>query len=109
MKKIIIGLLLAILIFNIGFLILYKPKTGGSHIGQAFTINELSKFDGTDPSLPIYLAYNGDVYDVTAGKSFYDSQGTYHYLAGKDSTVELNFAGGGIIKTKYKIIGYLVK
>lgn len=74
-----------------------------------FTVEELKKFDGSNPDLPIYMAYNGDVYDVTAGREFYQTDGPYHDLAGKDSTSELNIAGGGIIKVKYTIIGRLIK
>lgn len=75
---------------------------------KTFTLTQLKEFDGTDESKPIYLAMDGYVYDVTAGKEYYKVGGVYHYLAGKDSTNELNIAGGGIIKTKYKIIGRLV-
>jgi len=74
-----------------------------------FTVEELKKYNGGDPSLPIYLAYNNDVYDVSAGREFYQAGGPYHSLAGKDSTADLNIAGGGIIKVKYTIIGHLIK
>jgi len=74
----------------------------------SFTLDELKKYDGTDPQLPIYLAYEGKVYDLSSGRSFYQSGATYHFLAGKDSTTELNFAGGGIIKSKYPVVGKLV-
>jgi len=72
---------------------------------QTFTAKDLKKYDGTDPSLPIYIAMNGLVYDVTAGKEFYQTGGSYHYLAGRDSSDELNMVGGGIIKAKYPIVG----
>ena len=75
---------------------------------KKMTVDELKKYDGTDPSRPIYLAYEGNIYDVTGGKEFYQKGGVYHFLAGKDSTSELNFAGGGIIKRKYPIIARLV-
>lgn len=35
------------------------------------TIDELGKFDGTDPFKPIYVAIKGNVYDVTKGRDFY--------------------------------------
>ena len=69
--------------------------------------NELKRFDGTDPSLPIYLALEGLVYDVTAGRKFYAVGGPYHWLAGRDSTNDLHIAGGDIIKRKYPVIGRL--
>lgn len=74
-----------------------------------FTQEELKKYDGTDPNLPIYLALDGNVYDVTKGKEFYEVGGSYHSLAGKDSSLELNIVGGDIIKRKYPVIGRLIK
>jgi predicted heme/steroid binding protein len=73
------------------------------------TIEELKKHDGSDPTKSIYLAYEGNIYDVTAGKEYYQVGGVYHFLAGKDSTDDLNFAGGAIVKSKYKIVARLVK
>ncbi len=35
------------------------------------TLEELLKFDGSDPARPILFAVQGRVYDVTEGKSFY--------------------------------------
>lgn len=101
--------MLIVLMGNIVFLTLYKGQTVADPNLKSFTAEELKVYDGTNPNLPIYLAYNRNIYDVTSGKSYYETGGTYHYLAGKDSTTELNFAGGGIIKAKYKIIGRLVK
>lgn len=72
-----------------------------------FTVEELKKYDGSDPSLPIYLAMDGYVYDVTPGKEYYQPGGPYHSLAGRDSSYELNQFGGNIIKRKYKIAGIL--
>jgi predicted heme/steroid binding protein len=47
---------------------------------------ELSLYNGTDPSLPIYLALNGTIYDVSAGPKHYGPGGSYHFFAGKDAT-----------------------
>jgi predicted heme/steroid binding protein len=74
---------------------------------KEFTAEELSQFNGTDPQKPIYIGLNGYVYDVTAGKEYYVVDGTYHYLAGRDSSEELNQIGGDIIKRKYPIVGIL--
>ncbi len=76
-------------------------------VSHVFTLDELSKYNGDDPSLPIYIGMNGFVYDVTAGKKFYEPGGSYHDLAGRDSSVDLNIAGGGIIKSKYPVVGRL--
>ncbi|KAG8969981.1 hypothetical protein FRC03_012434 [Tulasnella sp. 419] len=50
-----------------------------------FTESQLAKYDGTDPEKPIYLAINGDVYDVTVGRHTYGPGGSYHIFAGKDA------------------------
>jgi len=75
----------------------------------AMTAKKLAQYDGSDPKKPIYLAFEGYVYDVTAGKEFYQVGGTYHWLAGKDSTTDLYIAGGDIIKRKYPIIARLTQ
>lgn len=71
--------------------------------------NELKRYDGTDPNLPIYIGLDGLIYDVTAGKEFYQPGGVYHFLAGKDSSTELHIAGSDIIKRKYQVVGKLSK
>lgn len=65
----------------------------------------LAPYNGTDEKLPIYVALDGYVYDVTPGKEFYVPGGAYHDIAGKDASAELHIFGGGIIKEKYKIVG----
>ncbi|MCA9375054.1 hypothetical protein KC622_01845 [Candidatus Dojkabacteria bacterium] len=72
-----------------------------------FTADELSAYDGSNPDNPIYIGYQGKVYDVTAGKDYYQLGGSYHYLAGKDSTKDLNLFGGDIIKREYPVFGLL--
>lgn len=74
---------------------------------HVFSAKELAQFDGTGENEPIYLALDGFVYDVTKGRKFYRTGGPYHDLAGRDSSVALHIAGGGIIKQKYPIIGIL--
>lgn len=49
------------------------------------TLSELAKFDGLDPHLPIYVAVNGLVYDVSSAPRIYGPRGSYHKLAGKDA------------------------
>lgn len=47
---------------------------------------ELAAYDGTDPTKPIYLALNGSIYDVTAGKNYYGKGGMYGFFSGKDAS-----------------------
>ncbi|KAI0079733.1 cytochrome b5 [Panus rudis PR-1116 ss-1] len=52
---------------------------------RLFSERMLAQFDGTDESKPIYLAIDGDVYDVSAGRATYGPGGSYHIMAGKDA------------------------
>ena len=46
---------------------------------------ELAAYDGSDPSKPVYLALNGTIYDVSAGRRIYGPGGSYNVFAGKDA------------------------
>ncbi|KAI9179593.1 hypothetical protein H9P43_004921 [Blastocladiella emersonii ATCC 22665] len=46
---------------------------------------ELALYNGTDPTLPIYLAVMGDVFDVTAGREYYGPGGGYSFFSGRDA------------------------
>jgi predicted heme/steroid binding protein len=49
---------------------------------RAFTLAELSKYNGTiDPTGPIYLGAGGKVFDVTAGAGFYGPGQQAHDIA----------------------------
>jgi predicted heme/steroid binding protein len=95
------------------FVWLSKPKTDTLLLTDntlpQMSLEELAKYSGDDPALPIYLGLNGLVYDVTPGSEFYNKDGPYHYLAGKDSSADLNFIGGDIIVRKYKPIARLIE
>lgn len=71
----------------------------------AYTTASLAQFNGEDSALPIYIAFDGTVYDVTSGRKFYGPDGTYHFLAGSDGTSLLKIMGGDIIKKKYPVVG----
>jgi len=49
------------------------------------TEEELAKCDGSDPDLPIYLAVNGEIFDVSEGAPYYGKGGSYQFFAGKDA------------------------
>jgi len=53
---------------------------------RTFTKEELARYDGTDESLPIYLAVKGKIYDVTAGKNYYGKGHGYNVFAGRDGS-----------------------
>ncbi|KAG0163059.1 hypothetical protein DFQ28_010443 [Apophysomyces sp. BC1034] len=46
---------------------------------------QLSMYDGSRPDLPLYVALDGDVFDVSAGRGWYGPGGSYHHFAGKDA------------------------
>ncbi|KAI5056373.1 hypothetical protein GOP47_0028191 [Adiantum capillus-veneris] len=48
--------------------------------------DELLKYNGTDPSLPIYVAIRKRIFDVSSAKSFYGPGGSYAVFAGKDAS-----------------------
>ena len=50
---------------------------------------ELAKHDGSNPTLPIYVAIKGDVFDVSAKKEMYGVGAGYNVFAGKDGSVGL--------------------
>ncbi len=84
------------------------PEPAGNY--PQFHEADLAPFNGTNPDKPIYIGLDGYVYDVSAGgKQFYVTGASYHYLAGRDSSKELDLIGGEIIKRKYPIVGVLVK
>ena len=107
-----VGLGMGLVLHNMIFAASANSKQSSAQSAKnlpIMTANQLSAYDGTDPKKPIYLGFEGNVYDVTAGKEYYVPGGTYHFLAGKDSTAELHIAGGDIIKTKYPIVARLAQ
>lgn len=96
------------------------------------TLQQLSGYDGTDPSKPILLAIRGVIFDVSKGKDFYGPDGMYPF-AGRECarafammstrTEDCNEDLEGMSKTemsflaeweakfnfKYPVVGRLVK
>jgi predicted heme/steroid binding protein len=105
-KILIISVILALILVIYFFRVFQKPIDIPAQPGlPVYTAADLQNYNGEDPTKTILLALDGLVYDVTPGKEFYQAGGDYHYLAGKDSSIELHIAGGDIIKRKYKVIG----
>ncbi|KAL8893660.1 MAG: hypothetical protein Q9192_005052, partial [Flavoplaca navasiana] len=50
------------------------------------TSSELSLYNGTLPTLPIYLALNRSIYDVSTSPHLYGPGGPYHFFSGRDAT-----------------------
>lgn len=71
----------------------------------SFNTETLAQYDGTDPNLPIYIALEGKVYDVTPGREFYEPGAAYDFLAGTDGSTLLKLVGGDTIKRKYEVVG----
>ncbi|KIY45985.1 cytochrome b5, partial [Fistulina hepatica ATCC 64428] len=93
--------LLKFLIFIIVFILLFGKFIAGSYLWgydgkwarlrtylpprqRLFTEAQLATYDGSVPGRPIYLAVDGDVYDVTSGHA-YQPGASYHILVGVDA------------------------
>jgi len=61
----------------------FKTDDKGFYV---FTPSQLRHFDGTDEKLPIYIAIDSKVFDVTKGRQFYGPDGSYSIFAGRDAT-----------------------
>ncbi|CAK5077225.1 unnamed protein product [Meloidogyne enterolobii] len=64
------------------------------------TVEELKGYNGVENER-IYMALNGNIYDVTRGKDFYGPQGAYGALAGHDATRALGTMNIKLVKDKY--------
>eukprot|EP00297_Palpitomonas_bilix_P024894 CAMPEP_0113878422 /NCGR_PEP_ID=MMETSP0780_2-20120614/6669_1 /TAXON_ID=652834 /ORGANISM="Palpitomonas bilix" /LENGTH=140 /DNA_ID=CAMNT_0000864881 /DNA_START=106 /DNA_END=528 /DNA_ORIENTATION=- /assembly_acc=CAM_ASM_000599 len=49
-----------------------------------YTEEELTKYNGSDPSLPLLLSIKGVIFDVTPKPSFYGPEGPYNCFTGRD-------------------------
>ncbi|CAZ84605.1 unnamed protein product [Tuber melanosporum] len=70
----------------------YKPKAlKWNNLKNLFkaplvlTDEQLSKYSGVDPQLPIYVAVNGSVFDVSASPQIYGPGGAYGFFSGRDA------------------------
>ena len=66
----------------------YKPKRKPKNI--FLSPAELSKYDASDPNLPIYIALRGVIYDVSAKRDMYGTKGQgYNCFTGRDCSYAL--------------------
>ncbi|KAJ3234386.1 hypothetical protein HDU78_005880 [Chytriomyces hyalinus] len=63
---------------------------------RLFTPEELSQYNGSDRSLPIYIALKGVVYDVTARPDLYAPGGQCAPFAGKDASYAFGKSARGL-------------
>lgn len=81
------------------------PEPEQKEVLPEFNTKTLSLYNGTNIDLPIYIAFDGLVYDVTPGKKHYEKGAAYDFLSGTDGTKLLRVFGGDLIKEKYQVIG----
>ena len=73
---------------------------------RIFTLEELRQFDGTEGN-PVYVAYMGTVYDVSASDLFEDGEHYEHY-AGQDLTAAMEDAPHGEeVLEQFPVVGEL--
>ncbi|MBI5302258.1 MAG: cytochrome B5 [Chloroflexi bacterium] len=74
---------------------------------RVFTEQELKKYDGSR-RMPMYIAYNGLVYDVTSSPHWRDGMHRNLHFAGQDLTSELaDSPHGESVFRKYPVVGVL--
>jgi predicted heme/steroid binding protein len=71
------------LLFTLTYIFIFFSYQNGP---RDFTPTELARYNGSDAALPIYVAVNGSVFDVSASPGFYAPGGGYHAFAGRDGT-----------------------
>ncbi|BCR86791.1 putative heme/steroid binding domain protein [Aspergillus chevalieri] len=50
------------------------------------TPSDLALYNGSDPSLPVYLSVNSTIFDVSANRMMYGPGGHYNFFTGRDAT-----------------------
>jgi predicted heme/steroid binding protein len=76
---------------------------------RKFTIEELNKFDGKE-GRPAYVAYKGEVYDVTDSYLWIDGEHLGEHKAGRDLTQQMAQAPHAEDSLeKVKLLGVLIE
>ena len=68
---------------------------------KAWTLAELSAYNGTDASKPLLMGCGGKVFDVSSARGFYGPGAAYGVFAGKDASrglgrMEIEYTGADI-------------
>jgi predicted heme/steroid binding protein len=99
----------AIVTFVIGPKLRRKKALALKEGKQDLTAEELSQFDGAE-GRPAYVAYGGEIYDVSKGKLWRGGRHVQKHLAGMDLTAALKQAPHGEEKIKgMPLVGKLVE
>jgi 2-oxoglutarate ferredoxin oxidoreductase subunit beta len=81
-----------------------KPETPMEDL-KPFTLEELQRFDGT-AGKPIYVAYKGKIYDLSASPLFQGEKRMRCHIAGKDLTKDMDTAPHGEdLVLKFPLVG----
>ncbi|KAK6052347.1 cytochrome b5-like Heme/Steroid binding domain protein [Cooperia oncophora] len=78
-----------------------EPEVNIEQEMQILNAEQLSLFDGSRPSRPVYLAILGRVYNVDKGRKHYGKGGGYHFFAGIRDWISF-------YEKDYKLVGVLV-
>ena len=75
---------------------------------KTFTLDELAQNDGRD-GRPAYVAFEGKIYDISAGPTWTDGSHFDEHDAGQDLTEALGYAPHGEeALAAYPVVGELV-
>lgn len=74
---------------------------------RVFTRAELARYNGRDGQ-PMYVAYRGIVYDVSASALWLDGEHQFSHSAGDDLTSEMDQAPhGNEVMERFQVVGVL--
>lgn len=100
--------LAAITALFVAFLIfVLSLPTSAKHSLPILSPSQLAHFNGTDPHVPIYLALDSFIYDVSTSREYYAPKGPYHDLAGTDCSNSLSSDRRETIKSRYPVVAVL--
>jgi predicted heme/steroid binding protein len=77
------------------------PSAMAADPNKAWTLAELSQYNGSDTSKPLLLGCGGKVFDVSSARGFYGPGAAYGVFAGKDASrglarMEIEYKGADI-------------